>query len=123
MNDAEMIRRLIATAGHDAAAGRRIFEKYSGAVYRTVHNVLQDHWDAEDVVSETFQQALRKLDTLKDPTALQTWMCRIGYRYAVSRKRRSALTVESLDEISHEGLVLPAEMAALWADETDGIRR
>ncbi len=91
-----------------------------GLFIRTVHNVLQDHWDAEDVVSETFQQALRKLHTLKDPTALQTWLCRIGYRYAVSRKRRSprALTVESLDGISHEGLVLPAEMAALWADET-----
>lgn len=46
--------------------------------------------EAQDLVQTTFEIALRRVDTLRDPTAMRTWLLRIETREALRLARRLA---------------------------------
>jgi RNA polymerase sigma factor (sigma-70 family) len=61
---------------------------------------LDDH-EAQDLVQATFEIALRRLDTLRDPVAMPAWLLRIQTREAfrVTRRLRRLVRLDRQPEI------------------------
>lgn len=65
-----------------------LFERLGDGVYTLAARVLGDRHLAEDVVQDTFLQALRKLHTWRGEGSIDGWIYRIGYRQAIAQMRR-----------------------------------
>jgi RNA polymerase sigma-70 factor (ECF subfamily) len=105
-DDAQLIDE--ALDGKSAAFGQLV-RKYQDRLYNTVAHVVGCRDEAEDVVQEAFIQAFVKLASFRRDSAFYTWLYRIAFNTAVSRRRRrktelsvergrEALGVEPLDE-------------------------
>lgn len=88
-------------AGHSAAFGQLVL-KYQDRLYNTIVHVAGNAEDARDVVQDAFVQAFVKLDTFKHSSAFYTWLYRIAFNVAASRRRRKrpAASVEHFRETS-----------------------
>ena len=81
--------RLIAKSLHgDSAAFGQLVRKYQDRLFNTVMHVAGSREEAEDVVQEAFVQAFVKLASFHGNSAFYTWLYRIAFNVAVSRRRR-----------------------------------
>lgn len=80
---------------------------------------LFTHSDAEaqDLVQTTFEIALRRLDTLRDPHAIRSWLLRIETREALRLRRRLSRLVR-FDHDRHD-IADPFADPSRWAEEAD----
>ena len=85
-----------ALGGVSAAFGQLV-QKYQDRLYNTIVHVAGSTEEALDVVQEAFVQAFLKLDTFQRTAAFYTWLYRIAFNVAISRRRRMRTTV-SVDE-------------------------
>ena len=76
-----------ALAGNSASFGQLV-RRYQDRLYNTMYHVVHHAEEAQDVVQEAFVQAYVKLDTFQRTSAFYTWLYRIAFNTAVSRKRR-----------------------------------
>jgi RNA polymerase sigma-70 factor (ECF subfamily) len=76
-----------ALAGNTASFGQLV-RRYQDRLYNTMFHVVHCPEEAQDVVQEAFVQAFVKLDTFQRSSAFYTWLYRIAFNTAVSRKRR-----------------------------------
>jgi RNA polymerase sigma-70 factor (ECF subfamily) len=83
--DAELVER--ARSG-DRWAREALFRRYVAPLTRLVTRLLARTHDADDVVQDTFADALRDLDRLRDPSAFRQWLFRIAVNRAKKRGRR-----------------------------------
>ncbi|MBQ2865848.1 MAG: sigma-70 family RNA polymerase sigma factor [Clostridia bacterium] len=70
---------------------RKIYEEYAGAVYRFLLSLTGSEDMAEELLSETFYQALRHIDSFEGRCSIYTWLCQIAknaYLKECKRKRR-----------------------------------
>lgn len=93
-DDAQLIDE--ALAGHSAAFGRLV-TKYQDRLYNTLVHVVGSADEAYDVAQDAFVQAFLKLETFHRNSAFYTWLYRIGFNLAVSRRRRHKPTT-SVDQ-------------------------
>jgi RNA polymerase sigma-70 factor (ECF subfamily) len=100
-DDAELIDE--ALAGVSAAFGQLV-ERYQDRLYNTVVHVVGSKDEAYDVVQDAFVQAFLKLDTFQRTSAFYTWLYRIAFNAAVSRRRRQkpSISVEQTRELAGE---------------------
>lgn len=82
--DAELVER--ARAGQTAAFGELV-ERHRGAIYRAALAALRNPSDAEDVAQEALVLAFRKIGQFRGDASIRTWMVRIAWRLALSRRR------------------------------------
>lgn len=85
----------------DSQAFGRLVLKYQDRLYNTmVHVVGTD--EAEDVVQDAFVLAFVRLDTFQQNSAFYTWLYRIAFNTAISRRRRrrAELSVEQGRELA-----------------------
>ncbi len=57
----------------------QIYVKYSAELYRYLFSLTHNAADAEDLLSETFLRALRKLPSFRGDSSIRTWI------YAIAR--------------------------------------
>ena len=80
----------------DVAAFQELYEKYSGLLYTTIHRVLNDHQDTEDIMQEVLVQIWQKAH-LYEPSKGKplTWVTTMARNRAIDRirakQRRSRL--------------------------------
>jgi RNA polymerase sigma-70 factor, ECF subfamily len=101
---------VIAARGGDRAAFGTLYERYG----RMVHGVLLcrvPRGQVEDLVQDVFLNALRRLDSLRDPERFGGWLAVMARNRATDFHRRSRETVELTDEIP--GAVADDEAEAL----------
>jgi RNA polymerase sigma-70 factor (ECF subfamily) len=84
-DDALLIDEVL--AGDTSAFGELVV-KYQDRLFNTLTYVVGSWEEAEDVVQEAFVQAFVKLSTFQRASAFYTWLYRIAFNLAVSRKRR-----------------------------------
>jgi RNA polymerase sigma-70 factor (ECF subfamily) len=98
-DDAQLIDE--ALAGDSAAFGRLV-SRYQDRLYNTLVHVVGSADEAYDVAQDAFVQAFLKLDTFHRHSAFYTWLYRIGFNLAVSRRRRHKPTtsVEQARELT-----------------------
>ncbi len=95
----ELIR--LALAGQSHAYGQLV-ERYQDRLYSAMLHVVGSHDEAEDVVQDSFVQAYVKLDTFQGNSRFFTWLYRIAFNNALSRRRRrrSDMSIEQSREVS-----------------------
>ena len=100
-NDAHLIDE--ALAGQSASFGELV-TKYQDRLYNSVLHVIGSADEAYDVVQDAFVQAFLKLDSFSRQAAFYTWLYRIAFNLAVSRRRRQrpAASVERTKELTGE---------------------
>jgi RNA polymerase sigma-70 factor (ECF subfamily) len=100
-DDAQLIDE--ALAGNSASFGQLVI-RYQDRLYNTICHVVGCREDAYDVVQDAFVQAFLKLDSFHRTSAFYTWLYRIAFNVAITRKRRSKPTtsIEQIREASGE---------------------
>jgi RNA polymerase sigma-70 factor (ECF subfamily) len=88
-DDAQLIDE--ALAGDSAAFGRLV-TKYQDRLYNTLVHVVGSTHEAYDVAQDAFVQAFLKLGSFHRNSAFYTWLYRIAFNVAVSRRRRQKPT-------------------------------
>jgi RNA polymerase sigma-70 factor (ECF subfamily) len=115
--DIGLIQRI---SERDSRAYQAFYEKYSGLIYASISNVLNDHHDTEDVMQEVLVQLWNKAH-LYEPRKGKplTWLTTMARNRAIdrirSKQRRSKLNDDfeienkgvqpEFDESGHELLV------------------
>jgi RNA polymerase sigma-70 factor (ECF subfamily) len=79
----------------DAEAFGRIYDHYVGMVHRYVHHRLGDRATAEDVTSETFVRALRRIDSLTfQGRDVAAWLLTIARNIVLDHVKSSRYRLE-----------------------------
>ena len=84
VTDGELVE--LARTGDTAAFGELV-SRHKLAVYRAAVAALDSPADAEDVAQEAFILAFRKLKAFRGDASVKTWMARIAWRLALTRRR------------------------------------
>ena len=101
-DEAELIGEAL---GGDSSAFGEIVRRHQDRLYNAIVHFIGDRTEAEDIVQEAFLQAYLKLETFQGNSAFYTWLYRIAFNTAVSRRRRkrTETSVELIREQSgHE---------------------
>ncbi len=77
----------------DAESFGELVRKYQDRLFNTVVHVAGRREEAEDVVQEAFVQAFLKLSSFQRTAAFYTWLYRIAFNIAISRRRRRKVEV------------------------------
>ncbi len=102
--DKQLIDR--ALGGEQAAFGQLV-TKYQDRLYNTLVHVVGSTDTAYDVVQDAFVQAYVKLETFERASAFYTWLYRIAFNLAMTRRRREKPTVsveQAREALGHEPL-------------------
>lgn len=116
-DDATLVAGIVA---EEPAALAALFERYSPVVHRLLVRTLGTAGDVEDLAQETFLVVVRRCATLRDPTALRSFVVSVAIRLARNELRKRTLrSWIGLGEAPHLEPALPAHDAEL----AEGVRR
>ena len=87
--DAAAISRCLAG---DADAFGDLVTRHQDRLFGTLVQILGSFEDARDVGQDAFVLAFQKLDTFRGDSAFYSWLFRIAYNTAISRKRKDRRT-------------------------------
>ncbi len=100
----------------EASAFDRFVDRFGGRIYAFGIRMCGQREDAEDVFQETLLAVFKKIQTLREPGALTTWLYRVVANSCWSRRRKSKFAPDrelSLEEllpmggVVEDGPVLP----------------
>ncbi len=115
ISDALLVQE--AAAGSEEAI-RELVLRYQEPLLRFVKTFLHDKNQAEDVVQESFVRALEKIDQLRNPDSLKSWLWSVTRSIAVDRRRRRERDLKGASRvIEFEDMdlqVSPAPPADIW---------
>ena len=119
-SDADTIAEVV---GGDRQAFAKLATKYQERLFNSLTYVMQDRAEAEDVVQEALTQAYLKLSTFRHEGAFYTWLYRIAWNIACTRrrKRRREVSLEQLCEAS--GTELAEAPSITPEDREDSVYR
>ena len=104
-DDAQLIDETL--AGESAAFGQLV-RRYQDRLYNTVLHVVGHAEDARDIVQDALVHAYVKLETFQRNSAFYTWLYRIAFNVAISRRRRRHVAV-SVEYAREAGGVEPVD--------------
>jgi RNA polymerase sigma-70 factor, ECF subfamily len=90
--------------------------EHARLVYRIAFSVLRNHHDAEDATQETFLRLLRYGKKIPEVREIKSWIARIAWRVAVSRKKK--MPDISLDDADAGAVATQLQSLATGAEET-----
>ena len=95
----------------DRAEFARMVDAYSGPIYRLGLRMLGREQDAEDVLQNTFLQALTHIATFEGRSSLSTWLYRIAANEALMllRRKRPEVNIDDNSADDDENDVSPAQ--------------
>lgn len=86
------------------AAFQKVYEEYARKVYKFLLSLTGSEDFAEELLQETFYQALQHIDRFEGRCSLYTWLCQIGKNAWLKEcRRRSRYT-----DLPLEDLTIPA---------------
>lgn len=94
-NDQSLIRQV--RAGDVDAFGGLVL-RYQDRLFGTLAHLLGSLDDARDVTQDAFVLAFEKLSTFRGDSAFYSWLFRIAYNAAMTRKRKDRRQPASIDE-------------------------
>lgn len=86
-SDSELVA---AVKAGDQAALADIYDRYSDRLFGFCFSMLRNREEAADAVHDTFLKASQKLDQLRDPSRLRSWMFAIARNEVISITRQRA---------------------------------
>ncbi len=98
-SDSELIEETL--AGESASFGDLV-QRYQQRLFASMIHFTGQVEEAEDVAQEAFVQSFRKLHTFQGASSFYTWLYRIAFNIAASRKRKHRPTA-SLEQRRQDG--------------------
>jgi RNA polymerase sigma factor (sigma-70 family) len=121
-DDAQLVAA--ARAG-DRGAFAAIFDRYSPRVHAFCTRLLNEPHTAADATQDTFVTAAQRLDQLRDPSALRSWLYAIARNECTRHGRARARAVPTEDSVmagaTSDDLGADDPASAASASETGGI--
>jgi RNA polymerase sigma factor (sigma-70 family) len=93
--DSHYIERVI---NGDVAAYSPLVEKYKSLVFSIALKILDNREDAEEVAQDTFLKAYSSLRSFENKSKFSTWLYRIAYNGAISKKRKKKVEAVEIDD-------------------------
>ena len=93
--DSHYIERVI---NGDVAAYSSLVEKHKNLVFSIAIKILNNREDAEEIAQDTFLKAYGALKTFEKKSKFSTWLYRIAYNSAISKKRKKKMDVVEIDD-------------------------
>jgi len=75
-----------------------LVDRYKNMAYTIAYRITGVHEDAEEIVQDAFLKVYRGLGGFKREAKFSTWLYRIVYNTAVSKKRVKRMTARSIEE-------------------------
>ncbi len=101
ISDAELASRLVAG---EPWAREAFYRRYVKAVWCTALRLVGSRADADDVTQDTFIEALRDVEKLRDPSRMRAWLLQITVHQAHRRFRKRKLRRRlGLERTSEDG--------------------
>ncbi|MDO5541106.1 MAG: RNA polymerase sigma factor [Eubacteriales bacterium] len=102
-------------AVHEA---EKIYIEYSTELYRYFLSLTHSSTDAEDLLSETFIRALKKLPSFRGDSSVRTWLYSIARNvwFEFIRKSRDALNLDDMLEVYIDDSILDAVSNSMLAE-------
>lgn len=80
-----------------------IYKQYYKAMYNTALRIVNDSFEAEDVMQESFLSAFTKLDTFSEKVTFGAWLKRIVINNSISAlKKNNRYDIVSLEKVKIE---------------------
>jgi RNA polymerase sigma-70 factor (ECF subfamily) len=111
---------LRAVQAHEPGAFDRFVDHFGNRIYAFGVRMCGHREDAEDVFQDTLVAVYQKIQTLREPGALSTWLYRIVANSCMSKRRKSKFAPDrelSLDELLPQGGVV--EVGPVVPDDDD----
>lgn len=101
MNYENLINRI---KQKDNSAVMEFYNKFYKEVYYVCYKITENEKDAEDVAQETLIKAIEKIDTLKDPNKMSTWLKTIANNFSINyiKKNRKFNIVDNSEDMGEE---------------------
>lgn len=102
-----------------------IYTKYSKSVFRFLLSLTRDELMSEELLQETFYQALLHIDQFEGRSSLYTWLCQIGKNAWLKKcRRKNRYRDVSLDELTEVDSKEPTpEEQAIRSEEYIKVRQ
>jgi RNA polymerase sigma-70 factor (ECF subfamily) len=115
---------LVQLKAGDRGAFAQMVEAHSPHIYGLALRMMEDPAEAEEILQETFLQAVRHIGSFRGEAKLGTWLYRIATNQALMRLRRKRPPSVSLDDTGEEVLVaqMPSADWSSWP-ESDLLNR
>lgn len=113
-NDTELINRVL---DGDIRYYALLIDRHKDLAFTLAFRLLNNREDAEEVVQDAFLKAYRSLRNFRGEAKFSTWLFRIVYNAAISKKRLKKTGIQSLDEPSTLPDILPGSSPDEDADE------
>lgn len=82
----------------DRRAQMQLYTTFYKRVYNACYRVLQDTYEAEDVMQESFLKAFSRLDIYDTATPFEAWLVRIAINTSIDKLRKKDLDIITLNE-------------------------
>ena len=89
----------------------QLHDQYRGRLLNSMIAVARNREDAEDITATAFAAAFKNLDRFRGESSLYTWVHAIAMNEARSRRRRDAVSLESIDRPDAKELAEPDLLA------------
>jgi RNA polymerase sigma factor (sigma-70 family) len=93
--DSHYIERVI---NGDVSAYSSLVEKHKNLVFSIALKILNNREDAEEIAQDTFLKAYSSLKSFEKKSKFSTWLYRIAYNGAISKKRKKKLDAVEIDD-------------------------
>jgi RNA polymerase sigma-70 factor (ECF subfamily) len=71
-----------------------IYDQYYAKVRKFILTLVKDEWIADDLVQEAFVRIQEKLNSIRDPSKISSWIFRIAYNLCQDHFRESRKSVD-----------------------------
>ncbi len=112
--------------GGDTAAFGDLVSRHKLTVYRAALAALGSRSDAEDVAQDAFLLAFQKLGAFRGEASVKTWMVRIAWRLALTRRRglvRYVRRTLRIDAATPETIQSPEPSAEVQVGDAETVAR
>jgi RNA polymerase sigma-70 factor (ECF subfamily) len=75
-----------------------LVDEYSPKLHRLAFRMMNDSYEAEDILQETFLKAYKNIDRFQGRSSIGTWLYRIATNEALMRLRKSKPDIIAIDE-------------------------
>lgn len=113
-SDAELVT---ASRSGDRNAFRHIVERYQTLICSVAYSATGDVGRSEDLAQETFVTAWTRLEGLREPDKLRSWLCGI-VRYRILKHHEHSRRDPARDAVSLEDVATPAGHEVAPVEET-----
>jgi len=80
----------------------RVYELYYKAMYNTSFRIVNNSFEAEDIMQESFIDAFEKIDTFKETGTFGSWLKRIVINKSLDHIKKNKPEIFSIDEKDYD---------------------